>query len=80
MSSIRAIEVIFAILVLFTVTTQMVMPLWQGKRIFPIFRRRGHAAQKVLDAHEEVETVQSETEADRLKREANKLRGKKIEK
>jgi len=65
----RAMEILFAVLFAIGIITQVIMPLLQGRLIFPILRRSGdlidelaQARQRKRDAELEME-IKSENEA-----------------
>jgi len=65
----RAMEILFAVLFAIGIITQVIMPLLQGRLIFPVLRRSGdlidelaQARQRKRDAELEME-IKSENEA-----------------
>ena len=68
-----AFEVLVPWALVLLVITQVVLPLWKGTPLFPIFRRR-HVHSEVKQAAEEVEQLEEQLRAARLRHEAEALR------
>ncbi len=58
---------VFSLLVL-VVITQLLIPIWKGTKIFPIFRK------KISSAVNEIQEAQTDLEVTRLKNEAEQIR------
>jgi hypothetical protein len=70
-----ALEVILAILVVAFVSTQIVLPLWKGTKLFPSWRRKQLVAE-LTDVNESVDRAELELELQARKKQAEALRRK----
>lgn len=50
MKFIAALEIVFWLLVLYTLARQVIVPLWNGEKIFPVLRRRRDLEVNLRDA------------------------------
>jgi len=68
--ALRALEILGIAVFLVLVTTQVVVPLWGGRRLFPLFRRRD-PEKRLVAAHERVEDAELTRAAEDLERKLN---------
>lgn len=68
------IEALLIALVLVGVVSQVAVPAWRGRRLFPAFRRAASARAEVRAAAEDVEAARVERRAEALKARAAAVR------
>ena len=67
-------ELITAVLLLYLGVTQLVVPLWRGTPLFPMFRKEGHLRHQLSRVDEEVVEADLEKEIASRSRKANSIR------
>ena len=71
-------EIVFAGLFLIGMLTQVIIPIWNGTKLFPAVRRRTVPLEKLrAEAIEEIESAELEMETEQLKERAASIRPKK---
>ncbi len=65
--ALRALEILGIVVFVILVITQIVVPLWGGRRLFPLFRRRD-PEKRLVAAHERVEDAELTRAAEDLER------------
>lgn len=76
MALVQLFEWLIVIALVYLGATQVVLPLWDDKPVFPLFRRPERLAAKLREAEEDVEEAKIEKEVERTKLQADRLRGK----
>ena len=69
-----AIEFVLALLLAVLVWTQLVAPLWQGRPLLPLLRRRARAERDLRAAQDEIEAAATERRVDAARRAAERIR------
>ena len=67
--ALRALEILGIVVFVILVITQIVVPLWGGRRLFPLFRGRD-SEKRLVAAHERVEDAELTRVAEDLERQA----------
>ncbi|MCI0557841.1 MAG: hypothetical protein MN733_05050 [Nitrososphaera sp.] len=75
MAALRVFELLGTILFVIFVVTQAVVPLWCGRRLFPLFRKKD-AERRLVDAHERVDEARLTNAAEDLERTLKRKRTK----
>ena len=66
------VELILYTFIVCIAYTQIIDPLWYGKKLFPFFRRRHELEQKVVDAKEKLDEVKIEKTVEEIKNQIEK--------
>ena len=66
---------VFAVAAVFFIT-QVIVPIFDGTRLFPMFRKRGEIQEKLVIANEELRNVKLENEVKEVKGKIKKEGGK----
>lgn len=70
MGALRAVEVLGSIIFVILVFTQLVIPLWTGRRVFPLFRGKS-AEERYVAAREHLHDVELTAAAASLEKAAH---------
>lgn len=68
--ALRAFEGLVALLLIILVITQLVVPLWSGRKTFPLFRQRKPAEKRLIAATEALEDAELTRGAEALEHKA----------
>lgn len=75
------LEFVFVVLFVVFVVSQVVIPLWRGRRLFPFFRsRQSDLVDQYVEAGEDIDEAQLEHDVNNRKRSAEKVRGRSTNK
>ena len=74
MNVVAVLEIALAVLVVLTGVTQLVVPLWRGPPVFPLFRRERKLEAELADASEEVVEADLERQIAEKRRLAERTR------
>lgn len=70
----QALEFFLSVLIAIVLTTQVVIPLWRGRPLFPLARRRARLESELREIADEVETARLERKLENVREELDEPR------
>lgn len=71
---IRLLEIVGLLLVLLTAVTQVVIPAYMGRRLFPMFQKPADIEQEIAKVKEELYEVELEKDLAAVKQQLNEVK------